>query len=92
MTLPRRVAHVLEIGLHLPRALHAAERSVAGHDHLRRELPQMFGKEKKKQALLNDLPGVFRAEEILHSTQKLARGPKQLESARPPDVRGSAWT
>ena len=28
---------------------------------LRRELPQMFGKEKKKQALLNDLPGVFRA-------------------------------
>ena len=29
-------------------------------DYLRNQMPSMFGKEKKKQELLNDLPNVFR--------------------------------
>ena len=35
-------------------------------DHLRKKMPQMFGKEKKKKEIMQNLPGIFREIMKLH--------------------------
>mmetsp|Transcript_14551 Transcript_14551/g.21462 ORF Transcript_14551/g.21462 Transcript_14551/m.21462 type:complete len:397 (-) Transcript_14551:25-1215(-) len=66
-------------------------------DHLRNEMPSMFNKEKRKKALLQDLPSVFRTVMSMHSLSygdfpnidKFRSGMEAMDFTKLPKLQGN---